>query len=343
YWSADWQLESTPEVFPVMNLSWGDLGSSGDFSLGGLIDESDIELGSFSPMIWQGQPWGVSYTTEGLRGWADPILSLNGTPLIAGGQYGDGRVIWSGMNLIGHISTYKNQSETQFLHELITWLLASSKGGFTAAPSVTRSDPDTIEFGIEGPVGDGTYLLWREAHSPDWRAYARVGDKNVRVPIYRAGPGMMLIDLPEFSGTELTITLEYGLRIVGWAGLSITLISASLLVILAVRPETGKSAISKFLSRRQRAKPEGKVAWLEDPILSEVDEAGRQSSSKRPFKRASGKQSTQESWELGNLAGDVDEIDKLIGEMESSAKSTETDIDEGVQLIPWWQRESSSE
>jgi len=231
YWTPDWQSEQAPDVLPVRNLVWTDFGIMDEFSIEDRSVADGFDVNGFAPMDWEGDPWGVSFPSQGLREWARPVLNLDGQTLVAAGRYGEGPVVWSGMNLIGHLSYYENIDEQMFLGSLVQWLLPYNQWEELQPPVVQREHPDRIVFSIKGPLTEGTQLIWREAHSPDWQAFLILEGKKVDVAIYRAGPGMMLLQLPQIDADELTVTLEYGFGWISWAG---RLLSLSVLGCLVV-------------------------------------------------------------------------------------------------------------
>ena len=57
-------------------------------------------------------------------------------------------------------------------------------------------------------AGDTTWLYWREAYYNDWRAKLTDSQGTREIPIYRAGPGFML--MPIQTGSELvSVTLDW--------------------------------------------------------------------------------------------------------------------------------------
>ncbi len=191
YVSPDWQMTQTPEILPVRSLKWQEFKS--------------WDLEGFSPPEYQGGGWGVS-VGEGLKSWAQPVLESDDKTLVVQGNFGQGKVVWSGMNLIGHAFTYKNKIEYFFLETLIDSLLIDRLGeDKTTQVSFNRINPDKIEFIFSQPQ-QNSWLYWRENFYPDWQARLSNGEK---LPIYRAGPNFMLIPLKTVDGGEkITLTLD---------------------------------------------------------------------------------------------------------------------------------------
>lgn len=223
----EWQFARAPAVLPVSRLTWTQYGTSGyrleDSEIGGRIAPA-----KFDDLTWEGQPWSVSgVQRDEVRDWGRVVLSLGGRPLIVAGQYGQGRVVWSGMNLVSHAA--QSQEEIQLLHNLMAWLTAPREARDYPV-SVTREDPDQVTFGLDLPPGGTLTLYWREAYSPDWHAYLEGGQgRRQELPVYRGGPGFMLIRVPGQSGSE-RLVLEYRLPLV--ARLAGVLSAATLVLLL---------------------------------------------------------------------------------------------------------------
>lgn len=188
--NPDWDWSKTAEIFPVSAASWQGIKS--------------WDLAGFSPPLYKGEPWGVSSGT-GLKSWAQPLLQTSGKVLVAKGNLGQGRVVWSGMNLIGHAFTYRNENEFAFLEEQLDWLLAGLGGeDKTAEVDFKRITPDKIEFTFSQPQKNA-WIYWRENFHPDWRATLISGRQKKDLKIYRAGSNFIMIPLEKIEKEEKII------------------------------------------------------------------------------------------------------------------------------------------
>lgn len=229
YRVPDWEPDNAPAPLPVANLEWTTIDQEQQLQLNPDLDWAAGNTQQFASMLWEDQPWGVSSPTGGILDWAQPVLTASGEPLVAAGQYGNGKVVWSGMNLVGRINTYGSDEEEAFLQSLIFWLLPKVGVEFAERPVIRREHPDVVELTIGRPLGEGVNLLWRENHASGWRATARVDGADVELPIYRAGPGMMLMHLPATSADELVVTMEYSIDAYRWLGRGATGVTALIL------------------------------------------------------------------------------------------------------------------
>src|SRR3989304_1786672 len=89
---------------------------------------------------WGGKAWNLSGTSrDEVRDWGQVVLSFADRPLIVAGEYGEGRVVWSGMNFIGHAQYLGvNQDELQLFGNLIRWALRGKTGQDLTPPIVIR-------------------------------------------------------------------------------------------------------------------------------------------------------------------------------------------------------------
>jgi len=232
--AADWQADKTAEFFPTTDLSWNELGKVREYRLkGDLIEIEGVETERFRPLIWEERDWGVS-TGEGLRDWARPILLAKGRPLIAGGDYGKGRVVWSGMNILNHIDGYDwDNEEVKLMKRVVEWLLKGEerdKLEFDKDYLAERVNPDRVEFEFKKGVGEGYGVYFKEAWHPYWRAKLVSGNKEVKLEIYKAGADFKYVFLPEVKvGDKLVLYVK-----LPWWYKSLRLVSAIGLVGLLV-------------------------------------------------------------------------------------------------------------
>jgi hypothetical protein len=210
----EWEFEIAPAVLPIDRLTWTDYGKQTTYTLGSTGVTGEVNLEGFGPLIWEDDPWGVSGASSAdLRGWAQAILSVGDNPLIAAGEYEGGRVIWSGMNLLSHMVAYDSQEEALLLHNLLGWLAEGKQGTEPTHPGVVRDHPDRVWFSIATQPADVNWLYWREAFYPNWHAYLTDGAGEREVPIYRAGPGFMLMPL-EANDPQASVKLQWELLLV---------------------------------------------------------------------------------------------------------------------------------
>ncbi|HEV8228583.1 MAG TPA: hypothetical protein VGQ86_01390 [Candidatus Limnocylindria bacterium] len=218
--------DPAPSFLPTTATSWGPIGDHPALRLGGGV-ASIADVSTFGDFRYGSATWDVSSSAlQAIRPWAHPVLVAGDRVLVAAGELGQGRVVWSGLNLVQHAWQKGSVGERGFARDLFAWLLA----GASTAPR--EIDPDQLgEDSARLTVSGGGWLLWRE--SP---AYAEVSPP-VGV-LSRAGPGMLLAHVD--AGT-------YSIRQGPSAGMRATTIAgafASSLVIvwLAVALRSGGAA-----------------------------------------------------------------------------------------------------
>jgi hypothetical protein len=210
FWIPEWEFVRAPEVLPIERLTWTDYGPATQFDLGAPEIAGGIDTSKFRPLIWEGAPWMLSGAeANDVRDWGQVILAANGRPLVVAGEYGAGKVVWSGMNLLGH-ARYgdTNQEELLFLGNLIRWLTGGRPSLELAAPVIRRDNPDIVSLVFTPVPGDVTWLYWREAFYPNWHAFLSDGTSEREVPIYRGGPGFMLMPI-ESATAATTVQLRW--------------------------------------------------------------------------------------------------------------------------------------
>ncbi|MFH0864539.1 MAG: 6-pyruvoyl-tetrahydropterin synthase-related protein, partial [Candidatus Gottesmanbacteria bacterium] len=132
--SPDWQRETTESFFPVQKYSWMNFGTTWD-------------IPNFSPPLYYDKPWGMGVADlSDLKSWAEPVLTQGDKVLIARGNYGQGKIVWSGMMLWGHALLHQNTEELKVSQELIKWLLDGRIGGENQNLVINRTNPDKVEF-----------------------------------------------------------------------------------------------------------------------------------------------------------------------------------------------------
>ncbi|MBN1263788.1 MAG: hypothetical protein JW991_05565 [Candidatus Pacebacteria bacterium] len=259
YVDQDWQVQGPPAWFPVTGLSW----SQGfEQSLSYDIDLGEIGGGwsadGFGPLNQGGVSYGVSLPA-GLREWARPVLTVDQKPLVAVGKYGQGRIVWSGLNLVGHMHSFDYpQAEILFHQALFNWLGGEVRGtDLSDEVEIIRDYPDRVEFNFGQGVEGLTTLYWREAAFPSWKA--KIGKKDLR--IYYGGPRLMLMRLEDVrAGDRLVLEFKPGLR-----HLFLKLISVMTFLSLIVYLVFGKKIYRPFSillnDRFKKAKTRAKKNW----------------------------------------------------------------------------------
>ncbi|MBU0618886.1 hypothetical protein KKD62_01470 [Patescibacteria group bacterium] len=260
YVDADWQLDKAPDFFPVTDLIWStDYGAGEQLVLEDQAIGGQLQVADFAPLAWNDNAWGISIPVVGKRDWARTVLSISGKPLVAAGEYGEGKVIWTGLNIFGHLNTYDfNEAEMVFLGNLLRWFGAGSLAEEQAQSQkllVTREHPDQVDFEFQATADQPSILYWREAEFPNWQAtLSHPSGAKEKIDIYRAGPGFMLMRLPPLEqGSRLQLAFKPGGRT--YLGRILSLFALIILLIYVVIGKRMTFVINRFLTLfRQRFK-----------------------------------------------------------------------------------------
>lgn len=214
YVDPDWQMSQTPEIIPVSSTTWKSY--------------SDWNIEGFGPPSYNGAPWGVSEGI-GLKPWAKAVVEINGQVLIAQGNLGKGKVVWSGMNLPAHAYFSKKDTEYQFINQLITFLTPLG-GRVDTNVKITRTYPDKVEFKLLGPSSNQN-LYFKENYFPDWKARVKVNGQWQSGEVLKVGAGHLMIRL---SNGATEIVLEYKASKTVVLSIVVSVVSFLILVIYMV-------------------------------------------------------------------------------------------------------------
>lgn len=208
----DYQLERAPSFMPFETLTWQNLNPNARLTIVDktlLIDIDEAKLGDMR--YGDNASWGVS-TPGNLKGWAKPIVTLDGKPVIVAGQYGEGRVVWVGFNIVAHAEAKDAPDEAKMFSRLVSYLFEGRQKPASYNTAERRISPDEVEFTLTQSVSYSSNLFFREAFYPDWQARLISPNKSTVIPVRRAGPGFMLIMLPPVqAGDRIVLKLETSL------------------------------------------------------------------------------------------------------------------------------------
>lgn len=208
---------SIPEPIPVSHTTATNYGTEWNFASADHEILEGIDLSAFGPAIYDGGPWGVSSTEEtDIRHWAQPILFANGHPIIAVGQYGQGRVVWTGMNLPYHILSYRSQEESRFLAQMIEWV--AGERGPQPDHEAHFIHPQRRVIKVLSPAKG---VLFKESFFPNWHAYLAGRETK----IYRAGPDFIYLPLPKDTPYPIEVIFEYKKSNLEWISLGISFVT----------------------------------------------------------------------------------------------------------------------
>lgn len=237
YSSADWQLPKTPNFFPLKTLKWINAEAGSKYKMENSKIAGEVDVEKFDPLIYDNKPWSISSSERSdLRDWAKVVISANEKPLVAGGSYGSGKVVWMGLDLPGHIGAYgDNEEEVKLYKNLLSYLLKTKEGNVLNA-SFVRNYPDKLEITINESSSQKVAVYWSEAYYPDFKAKLVTGNKSEKLKVYKAGPGMTLLILPSVNAGS-KIVYEYKTPFVITASRVISLLLFLTIIAIIIRPQ----------------------------------------------------------------------------------------------------------
>lgn len=232
YVNSEWQAHKALDIIPLERYFW-EKSPTNTTALHTELLGKNYDVNQFGKFNYYDDTWNVA-TAEmsDVRSWGQVLYERNGKPIMVAGQYGQGKVVWSGLNLIGHLHYYHTPEEYDFTNHLFQWLL-SDKDNKNLKLSFTRPNPDKIEFTIKEDYAGYSWLLWRENYYPDWQA--SVNNKNLAS--YRVGPNLTLIRVPPIRDGE-KITLQLKLSWVLLVSKIFSLVTLITLVAMVIYPQT---------------------------------------------------------------------------------------------------------
>jgi hypothetical protein len=214
----------TQEPLPITGATRHDVKSDWRFKTAGSPITDGIDFSSFDPPVYSGGPWTVS-AASGVRSWAQPVVWSGPEPVVVAGELGQGRVVWSGLNLPFHIDTYRNAQESRFLTLAMAWV-SHSKNDVDAISSARRDGPQQTTISVETSARG---VLFKETWFDRWHAYVNGRQVNV----LRAGPGFMYLQLPQDTRFPASVEWRYEKAVVDWAGI---VVSAATVITLITWP-----------------------------------------------------------------------------------------------------------
>lgn len=210
YVNPDWNSTSIPLPCPVNKTAWKNFGMEWAFSYATSYITDGINFSAFSPAVSHGDPWNFASTTNGsVRNWAQPLLWDSGQPAVVVGEYGKGRVIWSGLNLPWHILVYKNSEESRFFIRMIEWVWkAPEREVLGVDHRVERLNPEKIVVTINNA---STGVLFKENYFENWHVYIENKNRRQRLEVLKVGPEFMYVRLPKNLLYPIEVTFKYEL------------------------------------------------------------------------------------------------------------------------------------
>lgn len=200
------QSTNLPDLFPVSQTQRDSLGMEWKLTSpnGNLLD--GVEVAKFAPLNYQGSPWKLSYIPDFnmVKKEAKVLLVQDGKPIMVEDSIGQGKVIWTGLNLAYHAKNFNNSEEGKLIKNLLSYLA----GEINTVTSQEVMRPKAEKVTIEGSNFKG--VLFKEVFDSGWKAKAKVDTGRwENLPIYQVGPDFMYARLPKESAKT---SVEFNFR-----------------------------------------------------------------------------------------------------------------------------------
>ena len=193
------KIGKTPEIIPLESLETKNVSGSPDWQKVAPDIVENIDTQKFSDLSYENGPWRITTNDQKLKPWAKEFLSYQNQPVLAGGQIGNGYIIWSGLNLPFHIVDNNNLEEAKLFQNIMTKLITPQKDS-TSTFTVERPRPELISIAANNING----IYFKENYDTGWQAQS--GEKKLKV--YKAGLEFMYVPTTE-TKDNLNINLKY--------------------------------------------------------------------------------------------------------------------------------------
>jgi hypothetical protein len=209
------------EPLPITGLARHDKAGDWLFKAESSPVTDGIDFGSFGPPRYGAGPWTVS-AASAVRGWAQTVLTSGSDAVVVAGQLGQGRVVWSGLNLPFHIDSYRSAEESRFLTSAMSWASRASATAVVTS-AANRLDPQDMTV----TVGASTRgVLFKESWFDRWHAYVNGREASID----RVGPGFMYVTLPAGTSFPAKVEWRYQKSAVDWLGIGLSVATLVALV-----------------------------------------------------------------------------------------------------------------
>ncbi|MFC1710261.1 hypothetical protein ACFL0F_01190 [Patescibacteria group bacterium] len=195
-----------PAVFPVGRTKTSVVEQNWNAGL----EKSDlldgVEAKDFSPLTYKYLPYTISVSpADSKRSWSNSLITKDDTIALAYGELGEGKVAWSGLNMLFQAIDTRNLSEMVIVANIVDWFFPEEIGKVT---DYEIELPQHEKIVVKGSQGKG--ILIKEHYNPGWSA--RVNGKKAK--IYKAG--LLLMYIPLESEGDFVLELNYNGAPIYW-------------------------------------------------------------------------------------------------------------------------------
>lgn len=225
--------DQLPELFPMKSSERKGLGKSWDLTKSNDDVVKEVDLSKFGPPIFSNDEWKLSFVPDdaNLRQGSEVILRQKGKPILVRRSLGQGKVVWSGLNLAYHYNQYKSDDEAKlFINILGAFADISERQPLVAKTQWQAPERINIETQSK-PRG----ILFKEQGWDGWSARL-ASQGNKKLPIYLAGPtfpGFMYVPIKTNTST-VKLNFSYNGTFVYWFAALVNILTWLLLLDLII-------------------------------------------------------------------------------------------------------------
>jgi len=243
------EAENLPVVFPVRSLKYEPFESVWQPS--GILEE-EVDWSQMGPFTYRNEAWKISYPPKGqLVAGAQVLLAQNKRPIVVQSGLGEGKVVWSGLNIFYRPDEFRQQTEeVRLIRQILKKITPLEQVGWPVAESKRLSPEEAVVKG-EGFRG----VVLKDNYMAGWRA--TINGKNA--PILEAGPSMMYIPVSDdFANQLVEVRVFYQGDWWHWLAFGVTILSTFLALLLLV----GVKFKFKKKTRQKSSRPRSLLAGL---------------------------------------------------------------------------------
>lgn len=200
------ESDKLPEIFPMDSSKRKGLGREWQIQASSDVLTGDINFGEFGPLVFNDDEWRISYPKGNVRDGSKVLLSHQEHPVIIRRPIGRGEVIWSGVNLLYHMTQYRSDEEYKFFTNILNEFAKVEKSQVVPADAKWISS-EKVQISSTSPARG---VLFKEEGYDRWKANL-ISDGGKRLPVYKVGPtypGFMYVPLPKKE--SFTLEFNYG-------------------------------------------------------------------------------------------------------------------------------------
>lgn len=246
----DADSSSLPELFPFKSSKRLGMGQHWDLSAEPDEILEGVKTSEFGPLVFNNDDWKLTLPTSDLRAGAKVLLRHDDKPVLVKMDFGQGKVVWSGINLAYHYSYYKRADEAKIFINVVKQFADISDH----EPVDVKAKWVKPEKVLLKPEGTPRGVLFKEEGYNGWHAKLTSGGHG-SLPIYLAGPtypGFMYVPLRNVGGSG-PIGLEFNFSgvLLYWFQVFVSVVSV--IIVLEFTLFDGRIYGRRTLAHAQKA------------------------------------------------------------------------------------------